>query len=125
MELSVVPVYQSEVVPAPVRGFVVGTYQLAIGVSFKQNVTREVHTNRHRRIARRNYHQQYLQRNQYLGRQQILEDTIWSFLRDPLRDSVFDLVNPRGIIPPKLLRKCHTNSYSQVPALAPSSKPPR
>ncbi|CAI7660906.1 unnamed protein product [Penicillium pancosmium] len=31
MELSVVPVYQSEVVPAPVRGFVVGTYQLAIG----------------------------------------------------------------------------------------------
>ncbi|KAJ5975134.1 hypothetical protein N7481_008841 [Penicillium waksmanii] len=32
MELSVVPVYQSEVVPAPVRGFVVGTYQLAIGI---------------------------------------------------------------------------------------------
>lgn len=32
-ELSVVPVYQSEIVPAPVRGMVVGTYQLAIGVS--------------------------------------------------------------------------------------------
>ncbi|KAK6217278.1 sugar transporter [Colletotrichum tabaci] len=31
-ELSVVPVYQSEIVPAPVRGMVVGTYQLAIGL---------------------------------------------------------------------------------------------
>ncbi|GLI74752.1 hypothetical protein PoHVEF18_003000 [Penicillium ochrochloron] len=29
-ELSVVPVYQSEIVPAPVRGFIVGTYQLSI-----------------------------------------------------------------------------------------------
>ncbi|KAJ5110665.1 hypothetical protein N7532_001200 [Penicillium argentinense] len=32
MELSVVPVYQSEIVPAPVRGFVVGTYQLSINM---------------------------------------------------------------------------------------------
>ncbi|KAF9880843.1 sugar transporter [Colletotrichum karsti] len=31
-ELSVVPVFQSEIVPAPVRGMVVGTYQLAIGL---------------------------------------------------------------------------------------------
>ncbi|OLN86397.1 High-affinity glucose transporter RGT2 [Colletotrichum chlorophyti] len=31
-ELSVVPVYQSEIVPAPVRGMIVGTYQLAIGL---------------------------------------------------------------------------------------------
>lgn len=31
-ELSVVPVYQSEIVPAPVRGFIVGTYQLSINV---------------------------------------------------------------------------------------------
>ncbi|TQN65457.1 High-affinity glucose transporter RGT2, partial [Colletotrichum shisoi] len=31
-ELSVAPVYQSEIVPAPVRGMVVGTYQLAIGL---------------------------------------------------------------------------------------------
>jgi hypothetical protein len=45
MELSVVPVYQSEVVPAPVRGFVVGTYQLAIGVSIKHNVNREAEIN--------------------------------------------------------------------------------
>ncbi|CAH0027901.1 unnamed protein product [Clonostachys rhizophaga] len=30
MELAVVPAYQSEIVPAPVRGFVVGTYQLAL-----------------------------------------------------------------------------------------------
>lgn len=32
MELAVVPVYQSEIVPAPVRGLVVGTYQLSINV---------------------------------------------------------------------------------------------
>ncbi|KAH8702208.1 general substrate transporter [Talaromyces proteolyticus] len=32
MELSVVPNYQSEIVPAPVRGFIVGTYQLCIGL---------------------------------------------------------------------------------------------
>ncbi|KAJ5119510.1 hypothetical protein N7448_010179 [Penicillium atrosanguineum] len=32
MELSVVPVYQSEIVPAPVRGFIVGTYQLSINL---------------------------------------------------------------------------------------------
>ncbi|OOQ90959.1 putative sugar transporter [Penicillium brasilianum] len=31
-ELSVVPVYQSEIVPAPVRGFIVGTYQLSINL---------------------------------------------------------------------------------------------
>ena len=30
MELSVVPVYQSEIVPAPVRGMIVGTYQLSL-----------------------------------------------------------------------------------------------
>ncbi|KAK7216998.1 hypothetical protein V2G26_005001 [Clonostachys chloroleuca] len=30
MELAVVPAYQSEIVPALVRGFVVGTYQLAL-----------------------------------------------------------------------------------------------
>jgi MFS family permease len=34
-ELSVVPVYQSEIVPAPVRGFIVGTYQLSINVSIQ------------------------------------------------------------------------------------------
>ncbi|KAM0536524.1 hypothetical protein ACHAPP_002944 [Verticillium nonalfalfae] len=32
MELSVVPIFQSEIVPAPVRGFVVGTYQLSLVV---------------------------------------------------------------------------------------------
>ncbi|OJJ02709.1 hypothetical protein ASPVEDRAFT_53331 [Aspergillus versicolor CBS 583.65] len=30
MELSVVPVFQSEIVPAPIRGFIVGTYQLSL-----------------------------------------------------------------------------------------------
>lgn len=30
MELSVVPVFQSEIVPAEIRGFVVGTYQFAL-----------------------------------------------------------------------------------------------
>ena len=30
MEFSVVPIFQSEITPAPVRGLVVGTYQLAI-----------------------------------------------------------------------------------------------
>ncbi|KAM0277362.1 hypothetical protein ACHAQH_005879 [Verticillium albo-atrum] len=30
MELSVVPIFQSEIVPAPVRGFIVGTYQLSL-----------------------------------------------------------------------------------------------
>ncbi|KAK5086701.1 hypothetical protein LTS08_007115 [Lithohypha guttulata] len=30
MELSVVPAYQSEIVPAPVRGLIVGTYQLSL-----------------------------------------------------------------------------------------------
>jgi len=30
MELSVVPVFQAEMVPGPVRGFVVGTYQLSL-----------------------------------------------------------------------------------------------
>jgi MFS transporter, SP family, sugar:H+ symporter len=30
MELAIVPVYQSEIVPGPVRGLVVSTYQLAI-----------------------------------------------------------------------------------------------
>jgi MFS transporter, SP family, sugar:H+ symporter len=32
MELSTVPVYQSEVVPAPIRGFAVGSYQLSLGI---------------------------------------------------------------------------------------------
>ncbi|KAL4913654.1 general substrate transporter [Aspergillus aurantiobrunneus] len=32
MELSVVPVYQSEIVPAEVRGFIVGTYQLSLNL---------------------------------------------------------------------------------------------
>ncbi|KAI1333068.1 sugar transporter [Xylariaceae sp. FL0255] len=32
MELSTVPVYQSEVVPAPVRGFAVGSYQLSLSI---------------------------------------------------------------------------------------------
>lgn len=32
MELSVVPVYQSEIVPAQARGLIVGTYQLSIGL---------------------------------------------------------------------------------------------
>ena len=32
MELSSVPVYQSEVVPAPVRGLAVGSYQLSLGI---------------------------------------------------------------------------------------------
>lgn len=30
MELAVVPAYQSEIVPGPVRGFIVGTYQLSL-----------------------------------------------------------------------------------------------
>ncbi|KAH6673458.1 general substrate transporter [Halenospora varia] len=30
MELSVVPVFQAEIVPAPIRGFIVGTYQLSL-----------------------------------------------------------------------------------------------
>ncbi|KAL2823877.1 hypothetical protein BDW59DRAFT_162844 [Aspergillus cavernicola] len=30
MELSVVPIFQSEIVPAPVRGLIVGTYQLSL-----------------------------------------------------------------------------------------------
>lgn len=30
MELAVVPAYQSEIVPAQVRGFIVGTYQLSL-----------------------------------------------------------------------------------------------
>ncbi|KAH7160676.1 general substrate transporter [Dactylonectria macrodidyma] len=32
MELAVVPIFQSEIVPAPVRGFVVGTYQLSLAL---------------------------------------------------------------------------------------------
>lgn len=32
MELSVVPVFQSEIVPTAARGFVVGTYQLSLTV---------------------------------------------------------------------------------------------
>ncbi|KAI8942759.1 hypothetical protein NX059_000803 [Plenodomus lindquistii] len=32
MELSVIPAFQSEIVPAPARGLVVGTYQLSIGL---------------------------------------------------------------------------------------------
>lgn len=32
MELSTVPVYQSEVVPAPIRGFMVGSYQVSLGI---------------------------------------------------------------------------------------------
>jgi hypothetical protein len=32
MELATVPVYQSEIVPGPVRGLVVSTYQLSINV---------------------------------------------------------------------------------------------
>lgn len=35
MELAVVPIIQSEMVPAPVRGFIVGTYQLGLGVCFQ------------------------------------------------------------------------------------------
>ena len=33
MELSVVPVYQAEIVPAQARGFVIGTYQVSLVVS--------------------------------------------------------------------------------------------
>lgn len=33
MELATVPVFQSEIVPAPVRGLAVSTYQLSLGVS--------------------------------------------------------------------------------------------
>lgn len=33
MELSVVPVFQSEIAPTQIRGFMVGTYQLTIVVS--------------------------------------------------------------------------------------------
>jgi SP family sugar:H+ symporter-like MFS transporter len=33
MELSVVPVFQSEIVPARVRGFIIGTYQVSLVVS--------------------------------------------------------------------------------------------
>ncbi|KAM5353707.1 hypothetical protein ACJ41O_000357 [Fusarium nematophilum] len=32
MELSVVPIFQSEIVPAPVRGFIVGTYQFSLAI---------------------------------------------------------------------------------------------
>lgn len=32
MELSSVPVYQSEVVPAPIRGLAVGSYQFSLGI---------------------------------------------------------------------------------------------
>lgn len=32
MELAVVPIYQSEITPGKARGFVVGTYQLSLGV---------------------------------------------------------------------------------------------
>lgn len=32
MELAVVPAYQSEIVPGPVRGFIVGTYQLSLTI---------------------------------------------------------------------------------------------
>lgn len=32
MELSSVPVYQAEVVPAPIRGFMVGSYQVSLGI---------------------------------------------------------------------------------------------
>lgn len=32
MELSTVPVYQSEVVPAPIRGLMVGSYQVSLGI---------------------------------------------------------------------------------------------
>jgi MFS transporter, SP family, sugar:H+ symporter len=34
MELAVVPIFQAEIVPAEVRGFVVGTYQLMLNVRF-------------------------------------------------------------------------------------------
>lgn len=32
MELSTVPVYNSEIVPAPIRGLMVGSYQLSLGI---------------------------------------------------------------------------------------------
>ncbi|KAI9148981.1 Major facilitator-type transporter ecdD [Paramyrothecium foliicola] len=32
MELAVIPTFQSEIVPAPARGFMVGTYQLSLGI---------------------------------------------------------------------------------------------
>lgn len=47
MELSVVPVYQSEIVPTSVRGLVVGTYQFSLivrssfppeGITFTNNL---------------------------------------------------------------------------------------
>lgn len=34
MELAVVPIYQAEITPKEARGFVVGTYQLSLAVSF-------------------------------------------------------------------------------------------
>ena len=37
MELAVVPVFQSEIVPAPVRGLAVGSYQFSLMVSETEN----------------------------------------------------------------------------------------
>lgn len=37
MELSVVPVFQSEIAPTQIRGFIVGTYQLTIVVCPKRD----------------------------------------------------------------------------------------
>lgn len=38
MELAVVPVFQSELVPRRVRGFIVGTYQFGLFVSFSKSI---------------------------------------------------------------------------------------
>lgn len=42
MELATVPVFQAEIVPAPVRGLAVGSYQLSINVSSPREFGRSV-----------------------------------------------------------------------------------
>lgn len=41
MELAVVPIFQSEIAPSKVRGFVVGTYQMSLLVSRGESVVEE------------------------------------------------------------------------------------
>lgn len=65
MELSVVPVFQSEIVPAPIRGMAVGSYQFSLMVRLLYLSTKTVAD----KLAWDLTHHLHLQGNQYLARQ--------------------------------------------------------
>lgn len=92
MELSVVPVFQSEIVPRQVRGLVVATYQGSIYVSLFLSC--EIVANRNEGWWRDN--ERDLRRYQQAGRRQAVANSSGNLCSCPGDRYCFDLVYPGG-----------------------------